>query len=853
MFGLKDKIKLLLDKKITKKIFLAVVISVFVASFLAVLGNSQARHKIKLAYYGFRTEEHEMEFKTEDLTSVGYDITDNANFEATTNDPQIFLGSINEYVDDITVYFNKNVSQVINVEVFYATEKKGICAEQMLAYTVNAGENKARFYVGKSVTDIRLDLGTSQGVSFKLDTIKINDGLKNGVIETIIRSYAECLHTHIFWDRLQIYFLICMFISLNIILDIKRLYSFIFEKRWIIAGIILLFMVVNQYTGDSITMYDSYVQTGEGNDYIEPVIGQARAIRSDEWLVNDSISFSTRFLDNPYGKYNYIPRGTNTMNSNRFTLQTALNPVSLCSILIRQLFGFGYSYAFSWWFTPLLTVLINIEFFLILTNGMKLLSVCGSFMVTMSSFFLWWQYPSMLLYGPGALVCFYLFFNTEGIKNKLLMGYGTAFFTALYINMLYPAWIVPMGYLCMIILICMIRKSWDKIKELKKNDWFIISCSAVLCMIMVGTAMLNQMEYLKSITATEYPGSRVDYGGFSLNKLFNYIPAIIFAYKDVGNPSEASSLISLFPLPLIVALISLIKEKKKSILTIAVLVYSTFLMVYTTVGLPVAVAKYTLMTYSTRERAVDILGYAQIVLLIWSIYRLENCEEIKTIPAMLISLIYAVVTVYFANKYLPGYMGKVFLVIIAVALTYITFSILAKVLQKFKCYSCVLILIMAILTGGYVRPITKGTYAIDSKPLAKKIQSIVKTDKSSKWIAYGGGIVLSGFSVACGAPTINSVNTYPNMGLWKKLDPSGKYNEVYNRYAHIDMNFTDDDTSMELLQADCVKINLSYKDFEKTNVKYIVAEQPIMSQNEYVDFEILYSEAGSYIYKVIYK
>ena len=224
MFGLKDKIKLLLDKKITKKIFLAVVISVFVASFLAVLGNSQARHKIKLAYYGFRTEEHEMEFKTEDLTSVGYDITDNANFEATTNDPQIFLGSINEYVDDITVYFNKNVSQVINVEVFYATEKKGICAEQMLAYTVNAGENKARFYVGKSVTDIRLDLGTSQGVSFKLDTIKINDGLKNGVIETIIRSYAECLHTHIFWDRLQIYFLICMFISLNIILDIKSLY-----------------------------------------------------------------------------------------------------------------------------------------------------------------------------------------------------------------------------------------------------------------------------------------------------------------------------------------------------------------------------------------------------------------------------------------------------------------------------------------------------------------------------------------------------------------------------------------------------------------------------------------------------
>ena len=159
----------------------------------------------------------------------------------------------------------------------------------------------------------------------------------------------------------------------------------------------------------------------------------------------------------------------------------------------------------------------------------------------------------------------------------------------------------------------------------------------------------------------------------------------------------------------------------------------------------------------------------------------------------------------------------------------------------------------ALITGVYIRPITKGTYAVDSKPLAKEIQSIVKTDKKSKWIAYGGGIVLSGFSVACGAPTINSVNTYPNMELWKKLDPSGQYNEVYNRYAHIDIDFTDSDTSMELLQADCMRIHLSYKDLVKTDVKYIVALVTLTSGNEYVDFEQLYSEDGSYIYKVIYK
>jgi len=58
---------------------------------------------------------------------------------------------------------------------------------------------------------------------------------------------------------------------------------------------------------------------------------------------------------------------------------------------------------------------------------------------------------------------------------------------------------------------------------------------------------------------------------------------------------------------------------------------------------------------------------------------------------------------------------------------------------------------------------------------------------------------------------------------------------------------------MELLQADCMRIHLSYKDLVKTDVKYIVALVPLTSGNEYVDFEQLYSEDGSYIYKVIYK
>lgn len=38
-----------------------------------------------------------------------------------------------------------------------------------------------------------------------------------------------------------------------------------------------------------------------------------------------------------------------------------------------------------------------------------------------------------------------------------------------------------------------------------------------------------------------------------------------------------------------------------------------------------------------------------------------------------------------------------------------------------------------------------------------------------------------------GASVINSTNTYPDLEKWSKIDEEGKYEDVYNRYAHINV------------------------------------------------------------------
>ena len=40
-----------------------------------------------------------------------------------------------------------------------------------------------------------------------------------------------------------------------------------------------------------------------------------------------------------------------------------------------------------------------------------------------------------------------------------------------------------------------------------------------------------------------------------------------------------------------------------------------------------------------------------------------------------------------------------------------------------------------------------------------------------------------------GAKTVNSVNVYPDLDKWHVIDPNGQYEEVYNRYAHILVDF----------------------------------------------------------------
>ena len=59
------------------------------------------------------------------------------------------------------------------------------------------------------------------------------------------------------------------FIELHFVVDINTLYTKIFRYRWILGGIVLVFLVINKYNGDSLACYN-YIQPNFQTELGEP-------------------------------------------------------------------------------------------------------------------------------------------------------------------------------------------------------------------------------------------------------------------------------------------------------------------------------------------------------------------------------------------------------------------------------------------------------------------------------------------------------------------------------------------------------------------------------------------------------
>lgn len=656
---------------------------------------------------------------------------------------------------------------------------------------------------------------------------------------------------HFSMDLLLMFSVFNTFLAVHFIFDIRKMYDFIFKKRYIIGLFVFAFLVIGKYNGSSIEIWNRIIQPSyQLNSGV--VIGKARDIRSDEWLVSTPITLSQATDQVNYSEYNNLLGAT----SNLVTLNPKLPNKNIFSLLSSPnnigylLLGEERGFSFSWYFCYFLLFFSSLELFMIITKKKKLLSFLGAVLVTLSPVIQWWQSPQIVSYGNLAIVIFYYFINSDNKKSKILLSLLFGYSGVLYIMCLYPAWQVPYGYCYLILMIWIVVMNKDKVSW--RDLFYIIPAISVIALIILPLLISNK-EVFEITTNTVYPGQRLSTGGGEWRLLFTYINSIYYPFKDFGNPCEFSQYISIFPIPLIYGIYVMIKNKKVDLFICLSTILLLILCAWVCFPMGTVFSKISLLYMTTEARVQVAIGFLSVVLLIYilSNYQKNKIDKfnLKRLLIFIVSLFAAFIIVKISNSVtqdiFPGYVSFSTSIISGFILTVVIFLIFLNY-KKTNIFLSMIMIFLSVISGAIVSPINKGLDVFYSKPISNEISDLAKEDKNSIFLASDSGITLSNYIVVNGVRTINTTNYIPNLELYKELDTNGEYNDVYNRYEHVAVNIVDEPTKFILNQDDYITINLNKNDVCKINVNYLITNN---SNDNYNSFNLIYDEYGIKIFR----
>jgi len=638
----------------------------------------------------------------------------------------------------------------------------------------------------------------------------------------------------------------------------EKVGNFLYKYRYIIALVIFILCIIFEISGSSIGMWRYCI--GSDLPTSGDILGTARAIRGDEWVVNTPFGISQE--ENSPENYQYI---SNTIRGDETDVFIVYGqPVKDISMIFRPfqlgylLFGSAKGLSFFWCGRVIALFLVAFELGMLITKQRKDISLIGAILITLAPAVQWWfavnGFVEMIVFGGLAILLLQKYMTTDNYWKRLLYLIVIGICGGGYILVFYPAWQLPMAYIFLGLAIWVIIENRKQCKIKLKDIITIILVVAVILAMLINIYMKSK-DTISLVMNTAYPGARCETGGGYWGKYFNYPSNLFFTLddQDLGtNVCEAALFFDLFPVGFILAFIVLFKEKKKDILLIISLIISALFAIWCVIGLPEILAKITFLYLSPAKRTFVAVGFLNVLVLIRAMALIEKPMN-KKIAIIISAVLMGIVTGICVHNF-PDYYGVLKVLITMCALVVLYFLTFTYNSEKIKKLLIPVLVVVIMFTSFLINPIRKGLDVVTEQPVGKQVKKI-QDENPGLWIVEGAGYPMFNFPIMYGAPTINSTNVYPNLERWYKLDKEKQYEEIYNRYAHIVIELVEnEEAKFELLVQDSFKLYLPVKDLETLEVKYIFTVNDLEKfENENIEFEELYEEYGVRIYEVIYK
>lgn len=627
------------------------------------------------------------------------------------------------------------------------------------------------------------------------------------------------------------------------------------KARFLIALLMFILILIFKLHGSSINMWDQYVSDyTEGADKQGVIFGKPRPIRSDEWMVQTPYSLSQTQTGLKNHNEVITIDGQDMVigyNSPALNLATLAKPFTWGYVLLGKERGLSW----YWGLKLIGLMLLSFEIGLILTKRNKYLALLTSVWIPFSAALQWWfvsPVGDLVFFTFGFLVGVYNhFYYHENKRWRIFFSILASICASGFILVLYPALQVPFGYLILLFLIAFFIEFRHKVK-LDKFDAVSIGLAVVITGLIVTVSLITSWESLISVMHTIYPGNRVSVGGdFSKKDIFLFLTNWKMQFQDVvyENNSELSNFYHFFFVIVLLSPWLFYKKIKENIYGFFLFIFCLFNLVWMSVRFPTFFAKITLWSYVPEERAYLAFGFSAILLSIWFIQFIWEQKKLSVIAQL--SIITVNLGLYFFTLYkgnLRLYLSKMDIIMILL----LAGLLITLLLNKRKYLFSLLLLGVVLFTGSGVNPVVKGVNAVYEKKIAQSVMAIEKKDPNQVW---AGERMMHAYLPMLGVHTFNGTAFTPNLESWKPLDPTGKYEDVYNRYSHIYVEVGENKPQFELLNADAFVVRLALEDLKKYNIKYLVTYENIDKlATETIQLEQLYGPDtnGAYIYQVKY-
>ena len=585
------------------------------------------------------------------------------------------------------------------------------------------------------------------------------------------------------------------------------------------------------------------------------IAGSPRAIRSDEWSVSTPLTiasarqhFSERLYD---GAGSHNTSVVLDVPNNSWT--TIFKPYNWPFFVLPL----ANAYALKWWLLFLFLVLPTYWLALLLTHKVSA-AILVSLGLSLSPFFAWW-YEAGALDSVGFMVAIMLLviLVLRNVHRRISYVYAAllAYFLVAFTILLYPPFQIPLAYTAAAFLLPFgVRDLLLASDKRRARRLGLLAGSVVVAAIILVVYVHSELPTITKIVDTVYPGNRLSTGtNANLLQLFSPWVGIFIAHHPMAiasnsNASEISSFFLLAPALFFFAPPALKARKSRTYGASEFLLALTtiVLLAWMYVGFPGPIAAISLLDRVTATRAIVGVGLASWLLILLYIADHEFAQPVAaegtssaarvTWPRIALGIGAFGLVIGFGARQLqmtyPGLDVSMYLVGIFVVLVAIGLILLAK--ARYLAASVFLLPVLA-LQAVTVNPLYRGLSPLVNPTLqanVDKVEKLVPATKSHTppgWLVVGPPISFLSM-IGTGAYVFNATSQYPDVSAWKVIDPSGRYESIWNRYAHI-VYQPAANTTLKLSDpyVDTVIVSGSpcSPAFAKLNIRFVLAQTPL--------------------------